>query len=85
MLFLVGRLKYQYLDVTKDIALTWENFSTNLKLLTYRGRVIDKAVVDNGWYEIFGGTFAHLPWGPLFGSLGIHIKSSSLLFCFRWV
>jgi hypothetical protein len=31
MLFLVGRLKYQYLDVTKDIALSWEDFCQQME------------------------------------------------------
>ena len=31
MLFLVGRLKYQYLDVTKDIALNVDNYFTTNK------------------------------------------------------
>ena len=47
MLFLVGRLKYQYLDVTKDIALTWENFFTNLKLYPF----MYKGIVENRSYN----------------------------------
>ena len=48
MLSLVRRLKYQYIDVTKDIALTWENCWKN-RLVKYKEMNLGaNEIIDTG-------------------------------------